>query len=304
MTREIALVTAASARALDHDLPPLAAALKRAGAAVTIAEWHDAAVDWARFDLAVIRSTWDYTLRHAEFLAWVVRAGAATRLVNQAAILRWNSDKHYLGELAAAGLPVVPSHFIEPPAGGLGLPGNIQAAAELVVKPCIGAGSRDAQRYRAGEPAIARHVQRLLGAGRSVLVQPYLGRVDREGETALVFFGGRFSHAIRKGPLLRLGQEPTRALFAPEQIAARAPAADELELAQTVVDRVPALLANRGATAGQPDRLPYARVDLLRDGDGRPRLLELELLEPSLFFGVAPGAAERFAAVLLETGAE
>jgi hypothetical protein len=116
-----------------------------------------------------------------------------------------------------------------------------------------------------------------------VLLQPYLGQVDHHGETALIYFAGRFSHAIRKGPLLRRGGAPTDALFAAEEITPRMPGADELQVAER-------------ALAALPFAAPlYARVDLIPSADARPCLLELELTEPSLFFAQAPGAAERFA---------
>jgi len=137
-------------------------------------------------------------------------------------------------------------------------------------------------------------VQRLLDMQRSVLLQPYLGRVDEHGETALVFFGGVFSHAIRKGPLLRPGEGPTRALFAVEHISPRTPTAEEMRVAERTLKAIP---------FEQP--LLYARVDLLHadqggDADAEPQVLELELTEPSLFFAHAPGSAERFAKVIVQ----
>jgi O-ureido-D-serine cyclo-ligase len=134
------------------------------------------------------------------------------------------------------------------------------------------------------------HAERLLNVGRSVLLQPYLDSVDRDGETALIYFQGRFSHAIRKGPLLPPGSSasPAIGLFAPEKITARAPGADELQVAEHVLGALPFPLPL------------YARVDLIRDATQRPVLLELELTEPSLFFAHAPGSPERFAAALVE----
>jgi O-ureido-D-serine cyclo-ligase len=295
-TPHIALVTARAARELDEDLAPLEAALTEAGAAVSVADWDDEAIDWSRFDLAVLRSTWDYTLRLAEFLAWLERASAATRLRNPLPVVRWNTDKHYLRDLARAGVPVVPSAFVEPGEdAGAALAAflDAHAAAEFVVKPAIGAGSRDAQRYGRDERAAASaHAERLLAARRSVLLQPYLDRVDAHGETALIHFAGAFSHAIRKGPLLRRGEGPTRALFAAEHIRPRRPAAEELALAERTLAAIP---------FARP--LLYARVDLIHDAAGAPLVLELELAEPSLFFAHGPGSAARFArAILAEVG--
>jgi O-ureido-D-serine cyclo-ligase len=291
-SHRIALVTAAAARELDEDLSPLESALREAGADVVIFDWDDAGADWSRFDLALLRSPWDYTRRLPEFLAWAARAAALTNLLNPLPVVRWNTDKHYLRDLEQSGGAIVPSAFVEPGDDAIAALTAFQHAhpsAEFVVEPAIGAGSRDAQRYGREEAGAARaHAQRLLDAGRSVLLQPYLDRVDEHGETALIFFNGKFSHAIRKGPLLHRGEGPTRALFAAEHITPREPDAAERDLAERTLAAIPF------------GTLPYARVDLIHAEDGTPRVLELELTEPSLFFAHAPGSAARFAQALLE----
>jgi len=287
----IALVTAAAARDLDEDLAPLFATLSGAGATVRVVEWDDAQVNWSQFDLALLRSTWDYSMRLPEFLAWAENASQQTRLLNPVPVVRWNTDKHYLEELVHADVRTVPSVFIEPGADA----GHVMneflvqhAASEFVVKPAISSGARDAQRYGRRElDAAIVHIRRLQDAGRSVVVQPYLERVDADGETALIYFDGRFSHAIRKGPLLRRGEGPTRALFAAEQISARVPKLDELRTAERALGAIPFATPL------------YARVDLIRDADAAPCVLELELTEPSLFFSHAAGSVERFATLLL-----
>ncbi len=289
MRPRVALVSARAARGRDDDLPPLLAALADARVDAAVVDWDDRQADWAAFHLALLRSTWDYTDRLAEFLAWADRAASLTRLVNPPSVIRWNTDKHYLRELARAGVPTVPTRFVEPGEPAARTLDDFlrqESAAEWVVKPAVGAGSRDAARYARGEERAAiEHIERLLHAGRSVLLQPYLEQVDRHGETALIHFGGRFSHAIRKGPLLRRGAVPidAQALFAQEHITPRTPSAEELRIG----DRVLAAL---------PFATPlYARIDLIQSADGAPCLLELELTEPSLFFAQAPGAARRLA---------
>ncbi|MEO8461304.1 MAG: hypothetical protein ABI451_12310 [Dokdonella sp.] len=292
MSLPIALVTAAAARELDDDLTPLSAALDAIGTDFSIIDWDDAVIDWSRFGLVVLRSTWDYTMRLGEFLSWAGHVAGVTTLLNPIDVIRWNTDKHYLAELDRAGVPVVPSFFVEPTDNApealdrfLSAHAN---AAEFVVKPSVGAGSRDAQRYGRDDIVSAlTHVQRLCEAKRSVLLQPYFSDVDTNGETALIFFEGEFSHAIRKGPLLQRGTGPTRALFAAEAISARTPTADEQAVAQRVLNAIP---------FAQP--LLYARVDLIRAADGSPRVLETELVEPSLFFDHAPGSADRYARAL------
>jgi O-ureido-D-serine cyclo-ligase len=282
----IALVTAAAARDLDEDLPPLESALRNAGAEVVIAEW-DRPYDWSRFDIALLRSTWDYPQRLAEFFDWAGQVSTKTQLLNPLQVVKWSSDKHYLSELVRKGVPTVLTKFIEPgdnPVARIG-----EFSGEFVVKPAIGAGSRDAQRFGPEEKDdAAEHAQRMLNEKRSVMLQPYLSRVDEHGETALIYFEGQFSHAIRKGPLLKRKEGPTQDLFAKESITARVPDAAELRV---------------GARAMQalPFETPlYARVDLIRDENGEPVVLELELIEPSLFFPFAGGSAERFAAAVVK----
>ena len=185
-------------------------------------------------------------------------------------------------------MPTVLTRFVEPgesPDRPIAELLSQPDVGEFVVKPAVGAGSRDAQRFGREESGdAARHAQRMLNDKRSVLLQPYLSNVDQLGETALLYFEGEFSHAIRKGPLLKRKEGPTTELFAKETISARVPDAAELRV---------------GAQALQstPFETPlYARVDLIRDQQGDPVVLELELIEPSLFFPFAVGSADRFAA--------
>jgi glutathione synthase/RimK-type ligase-like ATP-grasp enzyme len=275
----VALATIAELPDLDEDGPALLAALADEGVRGEPAAWDDRDVDWGAFDLVVVRSTWDYPDRHDEFMGWAEHVTGVSRLANPLPILRWNTDKRYLAELTAAGLPVVPTTWIEP-----GRPFELPDE-EIVVKPTVSVGSRDTARYPVAEAARARaHVERLAGEGRVAMVQPYIHSVDATGETALLWLGGAFSHAIGKGPLLRPGAKPVEGLYAPETICARTASADELAVASSVLDAVP----------GGPDGLLYARVDLVAGPDG-PLVLELELTEPSLFLGYEAGAAPRLA---------
>jgi O-ureido-D-serine cyclo-ligase len=291
-TSRIALVSAHVARPLDDDLAPLEAALHAAGAEVSIEDWDDPAVEWESFDLALLRSAWDYSRRLPEFLAWAQEISRLTTLVNPLPVIQWNTDKHYLAELHHAGVATVPSHFIEPAddaAAGLQRFFALHPAlADFVVKPAVSAGSRDTQRYAREDIEIARaHAQKLLDKGRSVLLQPYLHRIDDLGEKCLIFYAGEFSHAVHKGPLLKRGEPPISALLAKEVVQASDAETDELRVAAA-------------ALAAQPfGTLSYARVDLIRHSNGAPCVLELEMCEPSMFFNLSPGAAERFAAVVM-----
>lgn len=276
----LAVVTASEARSLDEDLAPLVAALQAQAIAHEVVDWDDRSVDWARFASVLIRSPWDYTDRLPEFLDWATAVAARCQLLNPLPILRWNTHKAYLLELAGRGIAVVPTQCVRV---GEALPALPEG--EIVVKPAVGAGSRGARRFR-DDPAGARaHALALLAEQRDVLIQPYLARVDAAGETGLLYFNGVYSHAIRKGPLLAPNADATALLFAPEEIRARQPTADEFELAERIL-------------AALPETPLYARVDLLRAADGSPVLLELELTEPSLFFATAPGSVEVFVRAL------
>lgn len=279
----VAIATAAEAQGLDEDEPLLIEAFTRLGVVAEPVVW-DADAAWSRYDAVVVRSTWDYPTRRAEFLAWA--AAVDGRLWNGPGVLTWSTDKVYLRELAGAGLPVVPTTWIEPAATEVPLP----AVGDYVVKPSVSAGSKDTVRYRAGEDAGAvEHVRLIQKSGRVTMVQPYVASVDSYGETALLYVEGSFSHAIRKGPLLAAGGGFVDGLFAAEEITARRPSAAE----RAVGDRVVAAARQRVGD------LLYARVDLVAGDDGQPLLLELELAEPSMFLGYDDGAADRLAAAVL-----
>jgi hypothetical protein len=270
----IALATCAQLPDLDPDDRLLRAAL---GDAAAVPVWDDPDVDWEDFDVVLPRNTWDYILRRDEFVAWAERVGP--RLHNPPEVVRWNTDKRYLGELDAAGLPVVPTAVVAP--------GDPLLAPPLVVKPAVGAGTVDAARHDDHESAAA-HVARLHASGHVVLAQPYITAVEQAGETALIYLDGAYSHAIRKGPLLVPGAErDDSGLFVTEDIAPREPSAAEHAAGERIMAWV----------TGRFGPLLYARVDLL-PGD-EPALLELELTEPSLFLAHAPGSAERLARAVL-----
>jgi hypothetical protein len=259
---------------LDEEGELLRDAVIARGVPCEPAVWDDDRVDWARYDLVVVRSTWDYPARRDAFLAW---ARSLRRVENDASTLAWTTDKHYLAELSA---PTVPSAFLEP--GDDPASGHPFDDVEHVVKPAVSAGSRDTLRVGPGEGA--DHARRLLDAGRSVLVQPYLAEVDRVGETAVVAIDGVISHAVRKGAILTAGAGLVEGLYAEEDISAREPSPAERAVAEQVL-------------AGLARPL-YARVDLLPTVDG-PVVLECELAEPSLFLQYAPGAVDRLADAIL-----
>ncbi len=284
MIERLAWVTARVARGRDEDEPLALAALGRTGVSVDVVDWDDPAVDWSAFDRVVLRSAWDYPQRLDEFQSWLDHVAGASDLVNPPATVRWSLDKQYLAALDEAGVPITPTVFVRPGAA-VTFP-----AGAFVVKPAVGAGSRDAASYGADQhDAAAAHVARLHAAGQVVLVQPFLTSVATEGEWPMVFLDGRFSHAASKRVSLpRAGTVDD--LFAEETNAAHRATAAQIDVAQASVDLVSARL-------GTPT---YARVDLVRDDTGGFCVLEVELVEPSLFLPYAdPGAADRVAAALV-----
>jgi hypothetical protein len=266
-----AYVTFADPDGHDDEREPVLAAWRASGLSAHAERWDDPAVDWSSYDAVVVRSVWDYVDRRAEFVAWAYEVERVTRLLNPAAVMAANTEKTYLREL---GVPIVPTHWSAR---------SLPYWSEYVVKPAISASARDTIRTTDRARAQA-HAAGLEAAGRTPMVQPYLDMVESEGETSLLYFNGRFSHAVRRTAMLtpgRSGADNVRA-------QPRTPAPDQVELAGRVL-----------AAVGRP--LLYARVDLVRLPDGAPVLIELELTEPYLYLGSEPRAAGNLTAALRET---
>ena len=261
----------------DADEAPLAEALAAGGFAAALYAWDDPRVDWDAPVPTILRSTWNYALDVPGFLAWIDRVAAAAPLWNPRDIVRGNVHKRYLRELAARCVPVVPTVIAEAPLE-LSAVARDLSASRLVIKPEVGAGSLGARVFDiASEPAAAAaHLTELTARGLA-LVQPYVDSVEGYGERSLVWIDGELSHAIRK--TARFAGDAER-IDGPFAIAD-----DEREVADA-------------ALAPFVERILYARVDLARDAAGRPMIMELELVEPSLFFARRPGAAARYVAGL------
>lgn len=250
----------------DGDDDGLVGALRARGMHARWLAWDDPETE--RADLVILRATWDYTERLGEFLDWTRRV---PHLLNAPDVVAWNSDKRYLDDLAAAGVPTVPSEFFAP-GDAVAVP-----SGEVVVKPAVGAGSVGAQRFT--DVASARaHAAALHDAGRTVLVQPYDPRIEA-GETALVFLGGAQSHAFTKGPLLPAPGSSAAmdesGTYAEEQLR---PADPDFELWDVGHAALRAAADRLGCSSSD---FLYARVDVIGDAVD-PHLLELELVEPSL----------------------
>jgi hypothetical protein len=252
--------------------------LRERGFRARTAVWDDPGVDWSRSEVTVLRSTWDYNTRHDEFLAWAERTAPVTLLVNSIELVRWNIHKSYLQELADCGVPVVPTRWLQkatqPDLTGLL---SEEGWKKAVAKPAVGLATYGVKVVDAS-PAARAYVTELLRS-YDVMIQPYLASVDSYGERALIFIGGVYSHAVRKTafqPLLPAGE------------AGETPVeASEAEIA----------VASR-AVGALPEPAVYARVDLVAADDGSPHVLELELVEPSLFLSMNQRAATLFADAL------
>lgn len=277
----VALVTAREALDLDDDLAPLCEALIASGFGARVVCWDDPLVDWVGFDAAVVRSAWDYPERLDEFLAWAEHVDGLTTLLNPLDILRWNADKRYLTDLNGAGVRTVPTAFAEDGAS-IEWPRD----RDIVVKPSVSAGSRSTARFGADELDAARSlVEDIWQSGRTAMIQPYLSGVDSDGELGLVSFDGHHSHAFRKGPLLQRGAGPTPGLFAPEEISTAVVGDAERALADSAIRAVYQSVGRRPL---------YARVDIVMQ-EGVPLVLEVELIEPSVYHWTDPPSASRFA---------
>ncbi len=286
---QIGLLTHLELPELDSDDRLLRQELLRRGYSAVPVAWDDPTVSWSQFDVVLVRSPWNYYLDPTRFFAWIQAVSVCTRLENSPPVLQWNLDKRYLLELARIEVAIVPTAILE--RGSNPESADLSRWAHphgLILKPAISADSFATLFVPPGELERAQgHLARWLPE-RSFLCQPYLPTVEDPGEHCLVLFDGVFSHAVRKNALTRGGRWGNL----PEGVAIET-TPQERQAAEGIVKAATDLLGL--------ERPPlYARVDLLPGGDGAPLLLELELAEPTLFFGTAPGSAARFCDLLEE----
>ena len=251
----------------------LVEAFGRRGVAARWVVWDDPSVDWNQ-GMVAVRATWDYDTRLAEFLSW---AREVPRLLNGAAVFAWNTDKSYLTQLVAAGLPVVPTVV----ATAANLAEAAAAHRVAVIKPSVGAGGRGVEITTHG---VLPDVERGEGPW---IVQPKVESVHTEGETSVFVFGGQAISKVRKlpGPGSILVHEHLGGTYLALPLDAEA-----ADLAIRVVE---------GASDILERHLSYARVDMMRMPDDHLVVSELELVEPGLYLDVLPGNADAFADVVL-----
>ena len=275
---KLALVTDKPNLHIDYDMPPLLEACKQLSINADVCFWDDPSVDWAAYTAVLIRSPWDCIESLDEFFAWCDKVHALTCLLNVPSVARWGLNKLYLKDIAARGVPIIPSVFLAPddaPEGYLAdfLDANTDSH-EFVVKPTIGSYSRGVKRFvRGGSEAALGHIRALQKRGSHVIIQPYITTIDTYGETDLTFFDNTFSHSIRKGAMLMA--DGTVNVPTPEFRQPREADAEEQAVALS------ALVAS-AEVLGLELPLLYGRVDVIRDYDGRPMIMEMEICEPSL----------------------
>ena len=290
MPGRLALVTTDDPVLLEHefDLEPLLAEFARREVRAEAVVWHDHSVDWTRYDLVIMRSPWDYSLRLAEFLEWLGSLDSE-RVVNPPALIRWNLDKRYLLDLESHGVPIVPTTVASSHA-------EVRSAAEtiggrIVIKPNVGAGSWGAHLTWADDPNLDGYAAELLDAGKLVLVEPEIPEITADGERGLLFFDGEYSHTITKGRILAddggyVGGEYS------EDIRPATPTDAEVELAAQCSSAIASIATERGFADSEGATPLYARYDIVTGASG-PMVIEAELFEPSYFVATAPGSVER-----------
>jgi glutathione synthase/RimK-type ligase-like ATP-grasp enzyme len=252
----------------DPESHLLVAELERLGLRARVVPWTDPGAGEA--DVVLIRTTWDYTSRREEFVRWCERTAARTPVLNPPGVVRWNSHKGYLRDLAAAGVSTVPTRVVA-------AEGEASLDGAVVIKPAVSSGAFGAGRFAAGEPGATEHLLGVLAHGDAI-VQPYVPSVAKRGERSLIYLGGELSHAVNKQPAE--GDYRVQSHYGGE-VTRHEPTPAELAVAET-------------ALAQAAEALTYARVDLV-EGEYGPMVIELELIEPELFLGVEPAAPVRLA---------
>jgi len=263
----------------------LQAALEARGISSLRVDWADPHIDWSQFRLAVFRTTWDYFDRWAEFSSWLQAVKSQTKLCNDYATVRWNTDKHYLADLQTRGVNTVPSHFVER--------GSRVTLLELlsttgwenaVIKPCVSGAARHTYRVNQHNAGTINPIMQELLTAESLILQPFQQHILDHGEETLMVFNGRYSHAVRKVAKpgdFRVQDDHGGKAFSYQ------PTAEQIELAERAMSVC--------------DRLPvYGRVDMIRDNAGELAIMELELIEPELWLRFHPPAAVPFAAAIVE----
>ena len=251
--------------------------LERGGFAVAARPWNDVG-DLSGFDVVLPLVAWGYQFDVASWHGILDRLEReAAAVINPVPVLRWNSDKRYLEELSAKGIATVPTRFAEALDERALEDARAAFGSELVVKPTVSAAAYGTHRLGPGE-AIPDDV-----AGRPMMIQPFLKSVMAEGEYSLIYFDGTFSHSIVKRA--KTGDYRVQPHLGGTEVPCDPPPGSRK--------------LSEAALAAAPEPPAYARVDLIRLDDGALAVIELELIEPSLWLEHAPDQGASFAAAVI-----
>lgn len=279
----------------ERDIAYLVPALERRGFDVATPIWYDQDVDWTGFDLAVMRSPWDYPDRFDEFMSWLDSVCNQVRVLNPPELIRWDMDKHYLLDLIDQGVPCAPMAFCTNP-------DEVAAALakwrdqNVIIKPAISVASANTGWFAATDPAAMALAGHIFDLGKVVMVQPAIDHVTEYGENALIYFNGEFAASFHKGPILTFGGGYIGGKYT-ENITPGRPGPAEIAAGEQVMAAIAAIGAERGWPHDACYPL-YARIDMaLADGTD-PQVLEVEAFEPAYFADVIPEVADEFAAAV------
>jgi len=290
----VTLATCLDHPSLDLGEEGLPDALAERGIDPRVAAWDDESVDWADAGIVVLRSVHNYAARRADFLQW---ARGIRKLLNNADVVEWNTDKHYLPELGRRGMPTIDTVWLEPDAKLTKhqVHTRFPSLGDFVVKPAVSSGSRDTGRYTARDAKsrmeAIQHAYELLQEGRSVMVQKYVKSVDERGETALIYLNGVLSHTVEKQAML-LGPLAAPDAVAEEVAVARDASEAELRTGERARAAIHGHIKSR---MGRDAQLLFCRIDMVDGENGTPRVMEVSLVDASLYLGTVDGALENFA---------
>jgi hypothetical protein len=240
--------------------------LRARGCDVHLVAWNDSTVDWRAANLVIIRSTWDYCQNHASFITWANRVATITNLWNPIEVIQWNADKHYLMDLQATGLPIVPTVLLDEYClEHLSDLCNEWSTEQIVIKPTIGSNAYATFLVKSPLSAYDKSTIYEASTRNTLFAQPHLRSVESYGERSLGYINGEFVHAFRKTPFYAFRSDSTDK----DKEIAVYPSGSELRLAELIMQRL-------------KHRLLFGRVDMLNDDNGTPRIMELEFIEPRL----------------------
>lgn len=282
----------------DPEIFIIGDALRRIGITSSPVIWHQTH-DWQAFDLLVIRAPWDYQERYEEFSRWLNSVEKYTRVLNAPDLIRWNSDKMYLSQLAELGINTGQTHYCSTLSECTRtIKRYVTAHRSYVIKPNVSASSQHTGLFTDSTRKAEDLCQEILQAGKTVLVQQAIAEVQEGGEHDLIFLNGEFSHAIAKGAILRPGGgylDDTNT----DKTEPVSPTPAEIQLGHATLDAV-AHLAHMNGWHDDAALPLYARIDVVTPEASAPVLLEAELFEPSLYLRHSDRGVDQFAAAIAQ----